>query len=43
MLLEQDLDWDPVNERVTNSEEANRMLARPMREPWDKIYQQYVV
>ncbi|MFP4292805.1 MAG: Gfo/Idh/MocA family protein [Cyclobacteriaceae bacterium] len=43
MRLNQDLDWDPLNERVTNSEEANKMLARPMRAPWDKIYQQYVV
>jgi len=43
MRLGQDLDWDPVNERVTNSEEANKMLSRPMRAPWDKIYQQYLV
>lgn len=28
------LDWDPVTERFGNSAEANRMLARPMRSPW---------
>ena len=28
------LEWDPVNERVKNDEEANRMLSRPGRGPW---------
>lgn len=28
------LEWDPVNERFTNSEAANRMLKTSMRHPW---------
>ena len=28
------LQWDPVVERFTNSEEGNRMIDRPMRGPW---------
>ena len=32
--LRRKLDWDPVNERVRNDEEANRMLSRPGRGPW---------
>lgn len=28
------LKWDPVRERFTNDEEANALLARPMRGPW---------
>jgi predicted dehydrogenase len=27
-------EWDPVNERVLNDDEANRMLSRPGRGPW---------
>jgi len=42
-MLGKDLDWDPVNERVTNDENANRMLARPMRAPWDKVFEKYKV
>ena len=34
MLTGQKLKWDPAAERVINSEQANRMLARPMRSPW---------
>lgn len=41
MMLDKDLEWDPVNERITNIPEANEMLARPMREPWNKIYEEY--
>lgn len=43
MMLEQDLDWDPKQERFINNEEANKMLSRPMRAPWDSIYKQYAV
>ncbi len=28
------LKWDPEKERFTNSDAANRLLTRPMREPW---------
>jgi hypothetical protein len=38
MQLDQDLDWGLVSEQKTNSEEANKMLSRPMREPWGSIY-----
>jgi hypothetical protein len=34
MQLGAKLNWDPVAERFTNSNEANQMLARPMRGPW---------
>jgi len=34
MLTEQPLKWNPVTEQITNCEEANRMIARPMRSPW---------
>ena len=32
--LQRKLEWDYVNERVKNDEEANRMLSRPGRGPW---------
>jgi predicted dehydrogenase len=35
MLLGRKLKWDPKNERFTNDQEANRMLSRPMRSPWN--------
>lgn len=28
------LEWDPVNERVKNDDEANRLLSRPGNGPW---------
>jgi predicted dehydrogenase len=34
MLTGEKLQWDPENERVTNSETADWMLGRPMRAPW---------
>ena len=34
MLTEQKLRWDPEKEVFGNSEQANRMLSRPMRAPW---------
>jgi predicted dehydrogenase len=34
MMLRRKLHWDPVAERFTDSDEANQMLARPMRAPW---------
>ena len=43
MILGRDLDWDPVNEKFINDEEANKMLSREMREPWASIYNKYVV
>ncbi|MDX1285584.1 MAG: Gfo/Idh/MocA family oxidoreductase, partial [Draconibacterium sp.] len=38
MMLDKDLDWDPVLEKITNIPEANKMLSRSMREPWDAVY-----
>ena len=34
MLLQRPFRWDPVHETVIGDEEANRLLARPMRQPW---------
>ena len=34
MLLGRKLRWDPDAERFINDDTANRMLSRPMREPW---------
>ncbi len=33
-ILGRKLHWDPVAERCTGDEEANRMLSRPNRAPW---------
>jgi myo-inositol 2-dehydrogenase/D-chiro-inositol 1-dehydrogenase len=43
MMLNQDLDWNPATEKFINNENANRMLQRPMRQPWDKVYEKYRV
>ncbi len=32
--LQRNLDWDPVEERFVNDEEANRLLSQPGRGPW---------
>lgn len=34
MKLHRKLDWDPINERFNNDDEANAMLSRPMRAPY---------
>ena len=34
MLTEQKLKWDPDKEIFLNSDQANRLLSRPMRSPW---------
>ncbi len=33
--LQRKLEWDAVNERVVNDDEANRLLSRPGRGPWN--------
>jgi len=33
-ILKRKFRWDPVAERSPDDEEVNRMLSRPMREPW---------
>jgi predicted dehydrogenase len=37
ITLGRKLRWDPVKEAFINDEEANRMLDRPMREPWSLL------
>ena len=37
MLLHRRLQWDPKAERFVNDDEANAMLTRPYRAPWDKF------
>ena len=34
MRLGRRVNWDPEKERFINDEEADRLLARPMRSPW---------
>lgn len=34
LRLGRDIQWDPAAERVLNDPEANAMLSRPMRQPW---------
>jgi predicted dehydrogenase len=42
MILNQDLEWDPVKERFVHNTVANMLLDRPMREPWDTVYKKLV-
>ena len=32
--LRRPLDWDPVKERFVNDDDANKLLSRPLRDPW---------
>ena len=34
LALGRDMKWDPKAERFVNDDEANRYLARALREPW---------
>lgn len=34
LAVKQRLEWDPVNERFTNSEKANQLLSYEYRKPW---------
>ena len=34
MLLGRKLRWDPANERFVGDDEANQMLSRDIRSPW---------
>lgn len=43
MRLNQDLEWDPINEKILNNDQANNMLSRQMREPWASVYRKYLV
>lgn len=43
MMLQEDLDWNPETEQFVGNERANQMLARPMRSPWDQVYEEYKV
>jgi hypothetical protein len=43
MMLQQDLEWDPIKEQFINNDKANSMLSRPMREPWASIYKEHLV
>ena len=42
MVLDQNLQWDPKTERFINNTFANALLNRPMREPWDSIYNKLI-
>jgi hypothetical protein len=41
MKLGKDLEWDPRKERILNVPEANEMLSRSMRDPWDSVYREF--
>lgn len=43
MMLDKDLVWDPVAEKITNIPEANSMLSRKMRKPWEDVFNNYKV
>ncbi|MBW6534933.1 MAG: Gfo/Idh/MocA family oxidoreductase [Mariniphaga sp.] len=43
MMLGKDLEWNPLTERVSNVPEANEMLSRPMREPWDEVLREFEI
>ena len=43
MLLNEDLEWNPDTERFVNNARATSMLSRNMREPWGKLYREYLV
>jgi hypothetical protein len=43
MMLEKDLEWDPVTEQIINIPEANRYLSRSIRAPWDAVYREYEI
>jgi predicted dehydrogenase len=32
--LRRPLEWDPVKERFVNDDDANKLLSRPLRDPW---------
>ena len=34
VLLERNVRWDPVKEKFLDDDEANKMIAREMRPPW---------
>ena len=34
MMLKRKVEWDPEKEQFVNDDEANRLLDRPMRAPW---------
>ena len=43
MKLGEDLEWNPKKEEFVNHSIANGLLSRPMREPWDKVFEKYTV
>ena len=43
MQLGEDLEWNPDQEQFVGHAKANAMLARPMRAPWDKLFEEYKV
>lgn len=43
MTTGENLKWDPKTEKFTNSEAANKLLMKPMRDPWASLYKKYVI